>query len=135
MSRIESILVSTADRASRCPAPAAVAADAALLALCAKFNAIVDAVDAFGHLVNDMPPDHDQAAACMELDGALSRTVNGIALQIARSRATTPAELAAKARIVRYAAENAADEVKDFHDGGAVAIALARSLLADLEAA
>ena len=120
------------DRASIRTAPAA--SDAALLDLCARWHAAHEGVCAFGDLVNDMPPDHDQFATCMTTDGALSQTLDGIALQIARSRATTTAGLAAKARIVRYVAASATDDVKEFHDGGAIAIALAQSLLADLQA-
>lgn len=108
--------------------------DAVLLDLCAKFDAAADAADAFGNLVNGMPGNHDQAAACQKLDRALSHTVDDIALQIARSRAITTAGLAAKARITRYAAVKAADAVKAFYDGGAIAIALAQSLLADMQA-
>ena len=127
--------VAELDRASRRPAPASAASDAALLDLCARWHAAYEGACAFGDLVNGMPGDHDRFVVCGELDAALSRTLDGIALQISRTLATTTPGLAAKARIVRYAAVGAADDVQEFENGGAVAIALAQSFLADLETA
>ena len=132
MSHIETISIPTVDHSVSRIAPSA--SDAALIDLCARWSAAHEGACAFGDLVNDMPPDHDQFAACMKTDGALSQTLDDIALQIARTRATTTAGLAAKARIVRYAAAGAAGEVNEDHNGGAIAIALAQSLLRDLEA-
>lgn len=128
--------VAELDRTSR-RAPAASPSDTALIALCAQFNAIVDGVNAFGDLMNEVPGGHAHFDTCLATFRDLSAVVRSIALQVADTSATTTDGLAAKARLLRHhAAQDVADRVMEhFTDGGAIAIALAQSLLRDLQAA